>query len=360
MDHVASTRSTRHDPFAQAREARHGPLLLHRLSLFEEIFALLFREREIRRVVEVGVESGGVSAMYARLGAEVVHCVEPFPTDEMRASLDEHDQIHLVERSSPDVFDELPAADLYVLDGDHNYAVVSRELDWITRNAPDALVVLHDVLWPCGRRDLYYQPTSLDAECRHPDSADGPTVWHDDVTPAGFVGAGTFTSAVEAGGDRNGVLTAVEDVLGQHPERWWLRVIPAVFGLGVVGRADSPDADAIRNALEPSATSNLLAALENNRIALYTSVLQMQYDAAAHAGHADELSETVSHQQQEIQVLREELNTLREAQGQLREERVAKLEIQRERDHLRSQLSPLPSVRRWADAALSRTRGAER
>ncbi|MBE9375116.1 class I SAM-dependent methyltransferase [Saccharopolyspora sp. HNM0983] len=357
MDQAASTGSTRNDPHAQERAARQAPLLLHSLSLFEEIFALLFRERRIRRVVEVGVESGQVSAMYARLGAEVVHCVEPLPTEEMRANIAGHDALDLVERPSPEAFDELPVADLYVLDGDHNYAVVSRELDWITRNAPDALVVLHDVLWPWGRRDLYYQPTPLDVADRQPDGPDGPTVWHDGVTPAGFIGAGAFTNAVEAGGERNGVCTAVEDVLAEAPGAWWLRIVPAVFGLGVLGRAESPAAEAICAALDPIASSGLLAALENNRIALYTRVLQMQYDAAAHAGHADELSELVAGQQQEIQELRGELEPLRAAARELREMRLARHELEQERDRLRTELSPLPSLRRWADRALVKTRG---
>ena len=72
-----------------------------------------------------------------------------------------------MERSSPEVFTDLPLADLYVLDGDHNYAVVSQELNWILAHAPDAVVVLHDVLWPWSRRDLYYEPSPLSPKDKH-------------------------------------------------------------------------------------------------------------------------------------------------------------------------------------------------
>ncbi|WP_433869068.1 class I SAM-dependent methyltransferase [Saccharopolyspora sp. CA-218241] len=296
---------TRADPHAQAREARRQPLLLHSTGLFREVFEIVFAHREIRTVVEVGVESGQVSGLYAELGATAVHCVEPHPTDELRATLAEHDALHLVERSSPAALAELPAADLYVLDGDHNYATVRAELDWILAHAPEAVVVLHDLLWPCGRRDLYYQPSQLGEEDQLPSTEDGPTIWHDELTPTGFVGRGAFRCAETAGGEGNGVLTAVEDALADDDGSWHLELVPAVFGLGVlVPRRDTAD-DGLVRALRPYSRSSLLAAMENNRLALYTQVLHLQYEAAA---HADRLAGTVSTQQAEIAALRDKLD----------------------------------------------------
>jgi hypothetical protein len=78
---------TRQDPHAQEREARSQPLLLHSMSVFREIFAIIFDHREISTVVEVGVESGAVSGVYAELGASSVYCVDPQPTEELRANL---------------------------------------------------------------------------------------------------------------------------------------------------------------------------------------------------------------------------------------------------------------------------------
>ncbi|MFE9102709.1 class I SAM-dependent methyltransferase [Actinomadura geliboluensis] len=297
------------DPHAQARAAREQPLLLHSMSVFRELFAAVFACREIRTVVEVGVESGQVSSLYADLGA-TVHCVEPAPGEELRAVLAADPRLNLVEGPSPDVLGDVPAADLYVLDGDHNYAVVRRELAWIMANAPDAVVVLHDVLWPCGRRDFYYQPSPLPPEDVHPATADGPTVWHDDVTPAGFVGDGVFTVAAHAGGERNGVLTAVEDALEEAAD-WRFAIVPAVFGFGILMRSDAPGAAEIFDALRPYTSAELLAAMENNRIALYTRVLQLQYEAEARTEDANRLAETVTAQQREIARLRAELDRSR-------------------------------------------------
>jgi hypothetical protein len=195
------------------------------------------------------------------------------------------------------VLPDLPLADLYVIDGDHNYATVRRELDWILRNAPDAIVVLHDVLWPCARRDQYYQPSPLAPADKHLTSVDGPTIWHDEPTPAGFVGLGAFTCAREAGGERNGVLTAIEDAL-TTTEGWHLEIIPAIFGLGVLARTTSETAPLFQ-AIRPYSDSKLLEAMENNRIALYTRVLQLQYEAAARADDADRLAESIVAQREE-------------------------------------------------------------
>ncbi|WUH98104.1 class I SAM-dependent methyltransferase [Spirillospora sp. NBC_00431] len=301
---------SREDPHAQARAAREQPLLLHSMSAFRDLFETIFAHREIATVVEVGVESGQVSSLYADLGA-AVHCVEPAPADELRAVLADDPRLNLVEGLSPAVLGELPVADLYVLDGDHNYAVVRAELAWLMKNAPGAVIVLHDVLWPCGRRDFYYQPSPVAPEDTHPATKDGPTVWHDAITPAGFVGDGAYAVAEHAGGPRNGVLTAVEDALDEAGDGWRFEIVPAVFGFGVLTRTDAPGAAEIFDALRPLTSSTLLAAMENNRIALYTRVLQLQYEAAARTDDANRLAETVTAQQREIADLRSELDRAR-------------------------------------------------
>lgn len=291
---------TRDDPHAQARAARQLPILLHSMAVFREIFEVVFADRELRTVVEVGVESGKVSGMYTELGATAVYCVDPKPTEELRANLAENPALHLVEGWSPEVLAELPIADLYVLDGDHNYAIVHDEVAWVMANAPDATIVLHDVLWPCSRRDLYYEPSSVPPERKHRASVDGPTVWHDELSPGGFVGLGAFTSAIEAGGERNGVLTAVEDAIAEAGTGWRFELVPAVFGMGVLVR-EGPATDALFSKLVPYTESRLLATMENNRIGLYTRVLEMQFEAVAHADDADRLAEDINWHRREIE-----------------------------------------------------------
>ena len=305
------TFSTRDDPHAQARAARSQPLLLHSLQLFREIFAVIYRTRDIHTVIEVGVESGMASALHLELGASAVYGVDPYPDGDVRARFAAMNGLDLVERASPEGLDELPIGDLYVVDGDHNYSVVYREISWILAHAPNAVVVTHDVLWPWARRDLYYEPSPLGADDRHDPTDDGPTVWHDEVTPAGFVGASTFMAASHAGGERNGVLTAIEDGLSSTDEDWEFEIVPAVFGLGILFRTGDAQSDAMSRALAVYTKSDLLTALENNRIALYTRVLQLQYEALAHARDSDQLAETVQKQAQQIATLQAALGSER-------------------------------------------------
>lgn len=297
---------SRDDPHAQSRAARHQPLLLHSLAVFRELFDILFSARTIDTVIEIGVESGQVSGMCLELGAAAVYCVDPAVTHDLRAVLATDDRLQLVAGHSPDVLAQLPLADLYVLDGDHNYATVAAELDWILTHAPDAIVVVHDVGWPWSRRDLYYEPSPLPAHDRHPASAAGPTIWHDELTPAGFVGAGAFRCATHAGGERNGVRTAVEDALTRAPDAWSFEVVPAVFGLGILVRRGSPAADALNDDIHRYSSSQLLQTLENNRIALYTRVLQLQFEAVAAATNTDRLADTITEQQHTIEQLQTE------------------------------------------------------
>lgn len=310
----------RTDPYAQARTARQQPFLLHSMSVFREMFQILFAHKKIKSVVEVGVESGQVSSIYTDLGAEKVYCIDPYPTTELRETLAKNPKLELVERPSPQVLGELPPADLYVLDGDHNYAVLHGELTYLLKHTPDAVIALHDVLWPWSRRDLYYEPTLLEGDAKHTASMDqGPTIWHDELTPAGFVGHGIYSVAVEAGGERNGVLTAIEDAIAEADDEWLFVIVPAVFGMGVMVRKDAPFAKKALDGLKPYTSSKLLAMMENNRIAMYTRVLQMQYEAVAAAENHDRFAEQISAQRVEIDRLHgdlarqsHELNVLRE------------------------------------------------
>src|SRR5205807_9113807 len=120
----------------------------------------------------------------------------------------------LIEGRSPAA---LPAgADAYIIDGDHNYWTVSRELEIAFRG--EALAILHDVGWPCARRDQYYAPEALPDEAVLPHSFDsGRVPGERELVDGGFRGAGQFAVALEEGGPRNGVLTAIEDFVGERP-----------------------------------------------------------------------------------------------------------------------------------------------
>ena len=61
--------------------------------------------------------------------------------------------------------------DAALVDGDHNWYTVYNELKMLAATARDAgaplpLLIMHDVCWPYGRRDLYYAPERIPEEFR--------------------------------------------------------------------------------------------------------------------------------------------------------------------------------------------------
>lgn len=278
---------SRDDPDGQARLAREAPILLHSLSEFAPLIEPLLAAVAPERVIEIGGETGQGAAAYLEAGAGEVVCVDPAPSEELVERARDEARLTLVRERSPGCIPSLPRSNFWAIDGDHNYATVRAELEAILARAGsdgEQLILLHDVLWPWARRDLYYDPSALDAGAAHSHSWEtGPSVFSESLTPSGFVGMGQYAVASEAGGERNGVRTAVEDVLEELPQLAFA-IVPAVFGLGVVYDRGAPWAGQVAELLEPWDRSPLLIRLELNRIALYSRVLELQYELAQRAG----------------------------------------------------------------------------
>jgi hypothetical protein len=221
-------------------------------------------------VVEVGAYAGDLTrviADWATASGAAVTAVDPAPQDHLVQLAADHAGLELVRETSLEAIPHLPLPDVYIIDGDHNYYTVSRELELIAeRSAGSALPLLlfHDVGWPHGRRDDYFDPEQIPADYLHPLAGEGAGI---------FPGAaGTRAdglpypkSAATEGGARNGVLTAAEDfVSGREGTR--LVVVPAFFGFGAAWSTDAPWADKLAAVLDPWDANPLLAELEANRV----------------------------------------------------------------------------------------------
>ena len=255
------------------------PLLLHSLSEHRQLIFGALEAAAPRRIVEIGSETGGFSKELldwaGEHGAKLV-TVEPYPTPEIRELAERTDHFELVAARSPGALSEIEPAGAYVIDGDHNHWTVLNELRAaFTHGTP--LAILHDVGWPCARRDQYYAPRTIPENGRLPHSYEkGREPGQSElVDVGGFHGAFEFAVAEAEGGDRNGVLTAVEDFLGEHPELEY-RQVEAVFGVGYVFPREAPFAPALRELLDPWHENVLVERLERNRVRLYARVLELQ------------------------------------------------------------------------------------
>ncbi len=258
------------------------PLLLHSLSEHAELIFACLEAASSRRIVEIGSETGGFTKQLADwAGAHdgTLVSIEPFPTGEIRHLAADLPHFELHEGRSPAALTEIQRGDAYIVDGDHNYWTVSRELEAIFDPGgagASPLAVLHDVGWPCARRDQYYEPSALPPDALHAYSRDkGRVPGRSELIEGGFRGSGQFAVAVVEGGPRNGVLTAVEDFLRGHDELAYYEV-PVVFGVGFVFAKAAPYAEQIEALLAPWHGSALARSLENNRLRLFAEVLALQ------------------------------------------------------------------------------------
>ncbi|HVX44661.1 MAG TPA: class I SAM-dependent methyltransferase [Mycobacteriales bacterium] len=301
-----------------------APLLLHSLAELASIWQPLFELAGVKTAIEVGSEAGFNTlplARWLRGRGGGLTVVDPDPTDEVAAAAQDG-ELTAVRGLSPQALTDIPEADAYLLDGDHNYATLLSELETVFGPGAAPLVILHDVGWPWARRDLYYAPESLEAQKRHPYSYDlGVAPGRTDAFDGGFRGEGEFAVALTEGGPHNGVRTAVEDFVSVY-DGFEFQIVPSVFGLGILYRSDAPYAEAVGAALEPYAGNPLLDRLERNRIELYLKVLELQdvladRDAALERGRAD-LGAVHEQWQREVAERDADLATSRGTEAQMR------------------------------------------
>lgn len=191
---------------------------MHRF--FEAVIRPLLDAVQPSTVALVGIEEGDQPTPLVRWCAEhgvVLHRVDP-------------------ERSLS-ALPGLGAADVVIIDGDHNWYTVTQELGVLeaqahTNGTAWPLVLLHHVGWPYGRRDVYREPERIPARFRHPFRRAGVVPGEDGLRDDG-VNPGLLHAAYEDG-PRNGVRTAVEDFVAASGRDLEFVVVDELHGLGVL------------------------------------------------------------------------------------------------------------------------------
>jgi hypothetical protein len=220
-------------------------------------------------VIEVGADRGDFTAAlldWAAAAGASVTAIDPEPADELLALATGRPELNLIRSPSPEALDSALPAGAIILDGDHNYWTLTRELRTLAERSEGALplLLLHDIGWPHARRDTYYAPDRIPEDHRQP-LAQGALVTPGDPG-TGSEGIRFEWAAAREGGPKNGILTAVEDFMGER-EGLRLAVVPAFFGLGVLWAEDAPWSDAVAGIVDPWDASPMLERLEEVRIA---------------------------------------------------------------------------------------------
>ncbi len=224
-----------------------------------------------KSVAEVGAYAGDLTRVlvdWAGQADAAILAIDPAPQPQLVTLANEHEGLQLVRETSLQALPEIELPDVIIIDGDHNYYTVAEELRLIAERAtgPELpLLLFHDVCWPHGRRDDYFDPAQIPETFRQPIIAEGSGIYpgNPDAERGGLPYP---RSAAHEGGARNGVLTAVEDFVADS-DQLELVVVPAFFGFGAVWHQKASWADGVAQILKPLDRDPLLARLEENRVA---------------------------------------------------------------------------------------------
>ena len=218
------------------------------MRVFSRHFVLpLARRLKWNSFCEIGAQYGKNVDEILDLRLDNYTVIDPCFDQDLCAKYANDPRIHVLKCNSLDALDPkgpIPsgsAFDCILIDGDHNWYTVFNELRLIHERCllrPGGYVFLHDVGWPYGRRDLYYQPESIPEEFRRPYAKKGIARGQRTLLEAGGINP-EFMNALEEGGPRNGVLTAVEDFIAMHPDSFRFCQVRYQCGFGILQRFSS-------------------------------------------------------------------------------------------------------------------------
>lgn len=247
-----------------------SPLILPTLSLVKP-----------KVIAEIGAAEGGNTRLlydFLRNNQGRLVTIDPFPrgsfVDWVRSVSDvvthfSDFSLNCISKTGP--------VDVWFVDGDHNWFTVFNELRLIDQlsqaHHKAAIIFMHDVSWPCGRRDMYYNPAQIPAEFVQPNSNRLGLTFDKFVSESGGL-KGPYW-ALEEGGPKNGVLTAVEDFLQQTTSQYTWVHVPAILGLGILINKSHPFADVITKFYEPYHNNPIMQLLERDRISQYLATVKL-------------------------------------------------------------------------------------
>jgi cephalosporin hydroxylase len=214
---------------------------LHMFPFWDLVIAPVFDAIDPRRVVEIGALRGeNTVQMLTHLGPDAeLHVIDPAPEFDPTEQEREFAGRYIFHRAlSHDVLGDLPVMDIALIDGDHNWYTVYHELRLLSgvarkADAPLPVMMLHDVCWPYGRRDLYYAPDTIPAEFRQEFEQKGIGLNRSPLVDNGGLNP-TMYNAIEEGGPRNGVMTAIEDFIAEYDKPLRHLLLPIYFGLSII------------------------------------------------------------------------------------------------------------------------------
>lgn len=205
------------------------------------------RAMKYQDLCEVGASLGQNTDKLLALAEARITIIDPCVDAHLPQKYAGEPRVTLHQGLSLEVLPVLPGDfDVFLLDGDHNWYTLYNELKIIHERGllrAGGTIFFHDVNWPYERRDLYYVPERIPAEHRHPYARKGMLRGRSELVETGGNSA-HLCNALHEGGPRNGVYTAIEDFLAEHPGEYEFFRVNREHGLGVLRKKGGPEAGA--------------------------------------------------------------------------------------------------------------------
>ena len=212
--------------------------------MWDNILVPIIRKINSKCIVEIGSGTGintkNILNYCVECDAKLIS-IDPNPNFDVSGFSEEYSNFFtFYEELSLERLPLLENFDCVLIDGDHNWYTVYHELISIyekfsNNNFP--LIFLHDISWPYGRRDLYYNPKNIPAEYLNEYSKLGIILDNEELVTEGGINY-NFFNANKENTPKNGVLTAIEDFLEFCPYDLDFHSFPIFYGLGIIHKKD--------------------------------------------------------------------------------------------------------------------------
>ena len=183
---------------------------------FRKVLKPYIISNRYKNICEIGASEGDNTEKLLKIKGLCITIIDPCIDKDLVAHYRSKDCVKIMKGNSLTMLPRIHAPfDCMLIDGDHNWYTVFNELTAIHKRGllkKGGTIFLHDMLWPCARRDQYYVPETIPAEFRHPHAKKGVGRHETGLLDKGGANPHIYNACFE-GGPRNGVLTAVEDFL---------------------------------------------------------------------------------------------------------------------------------------------------
>ncbi|QFT88421.1 hypothetical protein FIU87_07180 [Bacillus sp. THAF10] len=198
----------------------------------------------VNSIVEIGV-AGGLNTKNlinycSQKGCNYIG-IDPAPLIDISELQHQHSFMTFYKDISLNALSQIDEFDVILIDGDHNWYTVFNELKIIEtktlKKNQFPLIFLHDISWPYGRRDMYYNPELIPQEFRKPYAKLGIKEGKSKLIKSNNsrdVKNSHLNNALFEGGKQNGVMTAIEDFLKSTKMPVGFESTELFHGLGVL------------------------------------------------------------------------------------------------------------------------------